>query len=224
MHRRAAPPLFVRCGRAAKPLALCFFLLASAYAAAAALDPDTTGSLLRPGLGAPVADHTAVFESAYGETTLRARLGPSNCVLMRLPGNWHLVAAPDGVGLREVSSEAEVNVSLHEADELGNAPGGNLAASYAAHLEDAYEMLLGRPVTVTSMERVSGGAFRWRATWSDGNLDNAAHALSLQRYIVEAQGDAVVEIVFDGTSQQHENILIQWILASLQVRKPNCGS
>jgi hypothetical protein len=71
---------------------------------------------------------------------------------------------------------------------------------------------------------VSGGAFRWRATWSDGNLDNAAHALSLQRYIVEAQGDAVVEIVFDGTSQQHENILIQWILASLQVRKPNCGS
>jgi hypothetical protein len=224
MDSRAASSFFARLGRASKPLVVLFVLLAPVHAAAAAVDPDTTGSLLRPGLGAANADRTAVFESAYGETTLRARLGAANCLLMRLPGDWHLIAAADGVGLREGSSEAEVNVSLHEAVELGTSPGGNLAASYAAHLEDAYEVLLGRPVTVTTMEPVRSGAFRWRATWSDGNLDNAAHALSLQRYIVEAPGDAVIEIVLQGTSQRDENVLVEWILSSLQVRKPNCGS
>jgi hypothetical protein len=54
-------------------------------------------------------------------------------------------------------------------------------------------------VTTTALERVyAPGVYRWRATWSDSNFDNAARALSVERFIIQARPDAVIEVSFNG--------------------------
>lgn len=180
-------------------LGLLFSFLITPTLTLAGVEPNSTGSLIGPRLLENERAGTAVFEPTYGETTVRARLADRSCFFMRLPGKWELIASGEGVSLRELRSEAEVDVALHQATAFSSTSGVDLAASYAAHLQRDYEELLGRPVTTTALERFDApGVYRWRATWSDSNFDNAARALSLERFIIQARPDAVIEVSFNG--------------------------
>jgi hypothetical protein len=185
------------CGRF---LGLLFSFLIAPSFAVAGVEPNSTGTLIGPRLlDQSEQAGTAVFEPAYGETTVRARLADRTCFFIRLPGKWRVVGSGEGVNLRETGSEAEVDVVWHEATAFTTTSGGDLAASYAAHLQRDYEELLGRPVTATALERVDApGVYRWRATWSDSNFDNAARVLSLERFILQVRPDAVIEVSFNG--------------------------
>ena len=224
-----ACPLSRRICRVCRYVAgLLFSLLVGPSLATATVDPDSTASLIGPHLrGSDAA--VAVFEPAYGATFVTARLRESSCLFVRLPGKWELAAGVDGISLREMASERQVDVALYDAAEFAGTPGSNLAASYAAHLQRDYEELLGRPVTATALESVDGaGAYRWRATWSDKNFDNAARALSLERFIVQRRPDAVIEVSFSGPKpgdRDRQDKVLRSAVATLELRdRPDCRS
>jgi hypothetical protein len=198
-------------------LGLLFSFLITPTLTPAGVEPNSTGSLIGPRLLDNERAGTAVFEPAYGETTVRARLADRSCFFMRLPGRWQLIASGEGVSLREPRSEAEVDIALHEASAFTSTSGGDLAASYAAHVQRDYEELLGRPVTATALERVDApGVYRWRATWSDSNFENAPPALNLERFIIQAGPDAVVEVSFNGFEAREA---IGTALATVELRE-----
>jgi hypothetical protein len=204
--------------------ALCSLLLASNLAAAA-VDPGSTGTLIGPRLSAGDAAAAAIFEPAYDETTVTARLGQNRCFVVRLPGKWGLVEGGDGVSLREAASEGQVDLALHEETAFASTPGSNLLASYAAHLQRDYEELLGRPAIAATLESTElSGAYRWRATWADNNFENAARALSLERFIIQPWSNAVVEFSVSGIELGEElDHIARSALSTLELReKSNC--
>jgi hypothetical protein len=198
-------------------LGLLFSFLIAPSLTAAGVEPNSTGSLIGPRLLEGEQAGAAVYEPIYRETTVRARLN-SSCIFMRLPGRWQLISLGEGVSLREIGSESEVEVALHDAATFSVSPGADLAASYAAHLQRDYEEVLGRPVTATAFERVdAAGIYRWRATWSDSNFDNAARALSLERFIIQARPDIVIEVSFSGAEASEVRQEITSALATLNL-------
>ena len=204
---------------------LLFSLLLSSNLAAATVEPGSTGSLIGPRF--PGGDHSGSvrFEPAYGETTVKGRLGESRCFVMRLPGKWELMPGGDGVRVRQAASERQVDVALHEAAAFSSTSGSSLLASYAAHLQRDYEELLGRPAIAATLENAElSGAYRWRATWADNNFENAARALSLERFIIQPWFDAVVEFSISGIEpgEPLDNIA-RSALSTLELReKSNC--
>jgi hypothetical protein len=204
--------------------ALCSLFLASNLAAAA-VEPGSTGTLIGPRLSAGDAGAAAIFEPAYDETTVTARLGQNRCFVVRLPGKWGLVEGADGVSLREAASEGQVDLALHEAASFASAPGSNLLASYAAHLQRDYEELLGRPAIAATLESTElSGAYRWRATWADNNFENAARALNLERFIIQPWSNAVIEFSVSGIDPGEElDHIARSALSTLELReKSNC--
>ena len=176
--------------------------------AAAVADPVATASQI--GLRLLDADHraTAAFERAYGETAVVGRLGENRCFFMRVPGSWHLIgdelgpleaSGGEAFSFRATGSEAQLEIVVHDAETFGRAPGSNLVVGYAASLQRDYEGLLGRPALGTALESADiSGAYRWRATWADNNFDNAARALSLERFILQLSSTAVIELSAGG--------------------------
>ena len=204
--------------------ALCFLLLASNLAAAA-VEPGSTGTLIGPRLSAGDAAAAAIFEPAYDETTVTARLGQNRCFVVRLPGKWGLAEGGDGVSIREAASEGQVDLALHEAASFASTPGSNLLASYAAHLQRDYEELLGRPAIAATLESTElSGAYRWRATWADNNFENAARALSLERFIIQPWSNSVIEFSVSGIEPGEElDHIARSALSTLELReKSNC--
>jgi hypothetical protein len=202
--------------------ALLLLSLAPAPLAAVGVEPEVTGSVSRPGLLSGRVRATAVFEPALGATTLNASVGPSSCLLLRFPGQWQLLPAAEGVLIGDLGSDAQVSLSFHDAAEFRLVPGASLATNYAAQLEHEYQGLFGRPVTVATFEPVAAGVYRWRATWSDGNWDNAARALNLERFFVEALPDKVIELALEGSVDGHADTIVPWLTSTLEARKANC--
>ena len=204
-------------------LGLLFSLLVAPNFAAAGVEPNSTGSLIGPRFLDSKQAGRAVFEPTYRETTVKARLN-SSCFFMRLPGRWQVIASGERVSLRETGSDSEVEVALHDAASFSASPGVDLAASYAAHLQRDYEELLGRPVTATALETLDApGVYRWRATWSDSNFENAARALSLERFIIQARPDIVMEVAFSESEGPEARQGIAPALATIELRdNPDC--
>ena len=226
MAHSATFPLTPNLRRASKACAgLLFSLLLSSNLPAATVDPGSTGSLIGPRFPSGDDSGSVRFEPAYGETTVKGRLGESRCFVMRLPGKWELMPRGDGVSVREAASDGQVDLALHEAASFASTPGSNLLASYAAHLQRDYEELLGRPAIAATLESTElSGAYRWRATWADNNFENAARALSLERFIIQPWSNSVIEFSVSGLEPGEElDHIARSAISTLELReKSNC--
>jgi hypothetical protein len=160
------------------------------------------------------------FQPLTRETQIVGRITPNLCFTFSLPEEWRLHAS----GLKAVSSDAELEVSLRSSHELRDLPQSDLASRDAAVLQRDYEELLGRPAQSISLSSKAGASL-WSATWVDANLPTASHAMTVETMILPLSSNDVLELSLSGIEAQDDHdMLVQRMLAGLRVQgRASCG-
>lgn len=154
------------------------------------------------------------FDPLTRQTRVAGRIAPDLCFSLHLPDEWRRTEA----GLKAVSSQVELGVSLRSARELRHMPQPDLASRDAAFLQRDYEELLGRPAQSVSLSS-DAGATRWSATWIDANLPTASHAMTIETLIVPLSNEWVLELSLSGAETQGAyNALAGRLLTNLKVQ------
>lgn len=164
-------------------------------------------------------DIQARFDPIAQATRVAGRAAPRLCFSFSLPQEWSLEREGPKARLRAASSSVEIEMSLRSAHELRHLPQPDLASRDAALLQRDYEEILGRPAQSVSLAASASGATRWSATWIDGNLPSASHAVTFEAFIVPLSHEWVLELsLTNGEMREVHGAFMERILSGLRVR------
>ena len=156
----------------------------------------------------------ARFDAATRQTQVSGKAAPDLCFSFALPEEWRLTE----IGLKAVTSDADLSIGLRSAEEHRDMPQPDLAIRDAAALQRDYEELLGRPAQSVSLTS-EPGATRWSATWIDASLPTASQAMTVETLIVPLSSEWVLELSLSGVKSREAYDALAWrLMARLKVQ------
>ncbi|MGO4706016.1 hypothetical protein AB4072_09610 [Microvirga sp. 2MCAF38] len=146
------------------------------------------------------------------------RVANDLCFSLTLPHEWVLNSANnEGSRLQRAGDVTALKLAIRAASDLRDLPQPDLVSRDAAFLQRDYEGLIGRPAQAVKLASMPSGVTRWSATWIDGNLPAALHALTVETFIAPLSEAWVLELSLSNVPRQDKyDALMREILSTLR--------